>query len=53
MRGTDRLFPSAKYDATQIGSKINAVQKEIGLKKKVCVYLSPKRMYGWLLRTRH
>ena len=25
-----------KYEASQIGSKINATQKEIGLKKKAC-----------------
>lgn len=26
----------AKYEAQQVGSKINATQKEIGKKKKVC-----------------
>lgn len=34
-----RLFtdaPIAKYLATQVGSRINATQKEIGAKKKVC-----------------
>lgn len=28
--------PLARYAETQVGSKINAVQKEIGMKKKVC-----------------
>lgn len=26
---------TARYEATQVGSKINAVQKEIGMKKRV------------------
>ena len=41
---------AARYNASQLGAKINAVQKEIGLLKKVGRAEIPKTYYLWLTR---
>lgn len=38
--------PAARYEASQIGSKINETQKEIGKLKKVCAY---RARFGYIM----
>lgn len=34
--GNQLTFPAAQYAATQVNTRINEIQKQIGAKKKVC-----------------